>query len=476
MHKTQKKSYLFTATSIFILSFILLISTNSSTKVSAAEKKTKIETVSQTIGIEDHGDALSDTYLDLEQYKYGDYTFKSSNTKIVTVDKKRGYYTGHVVGSATISIYKLKNKKSTKVAEVKVKVARAILNYKECQIAAGNKYPGSAILYDNPRASYTLKSSDSNVVTGTNYIDLFGENAGNATVTVYEHYKVKTTKLGTIKVKVVSSKIAEENMKVSLGDKEADPYDIEIVDINPDAIYTYTVDNSKIVKIDQEQCGFYPKQFGKTKIHVYETYRDKKRKVGTMTVEVVRAALLSPEKVCQLYMYEGSLFDDIVKIEYRTPKASYYCKSADNDIVSVDGEYISHDKEGQTTLTIYEKYKGVERVLGTVNVTVSVRDTTYTGIEFIEWAVSDLSILYLDTNYIDTDDYNYMIYLPDTVETINEYAQKPDIIFTSSNEAVLKIIDNERILPVGLGKAEIIATDGDYTIKLPVTVKKTNPN
>ena len=191
--------------------------------------------------------------------KGASYSFTSSNTKVVKISKDGGYLTGVKAGSATITCSQTYKNKKTTVGKCKVTVKGAVLESFDYAYPIGNggydlgSYyscldPLYYIGYRNPKATYTLTSdskdfsikevkydaSKAKEVTdnkeyqevikdyiGKGYIYGYQysvEKAGTYKITVKETYNKKTKTLGSFKVEIKDTCIAQPKMEVLIGE------------------------------------------------------------------------------------------------------------------------------------------------------------------------------------------------------------------------------------------------------------------
>lgn len=187
------------------------------------------------------------------------YTFASSDSKVVSVNKDGGYVTGLKAGSATITCTQTYKGKKTTVGKCKVTVKNAALKVSdyENEFAVGsggyNLYtfyacvdPLFHIEYRNPNATYTLTSDSkdftikeikcdaSTAKDATDWEDFVPElksyigdryfygysytakKAGTYTVTVKETYNKSTKTLGSFQVVIKDTCLAEDNIDILL--------------------------------------------------------------------------------------------------------------------------------------------------------------------------------------------------------------------------------------------------------------------
>jgi uncharacterized protein YjdB len=164
--------------------------------------------------------SYNEVYIDYRNSK-ATYTFKSSDTKVVKVDKQ-GFITGVKEGSATITVSETYNKKTRKVGTLKVNVVGPYIHPDwrsiEIGINSSNYLSGLFyIAYQNYEATYTCESSDPAIVSVQNQVDAWGYSSymvngvslGTATLTVYEEYNGNKKEIGTVKVTVKEFPIKE---------------------------------------------------------------------------------------------------------------------------------------------------------------------------------------------------------------------------------------------------------------------------
>lgn len=315
----------------------------------AAAKKPSI-TKSMTIPI---GKVDSKTYWNKNSYeltkaekltvknkvKGASYTFKSSNTKIVTIGNDGGFLTGVKAGSATITCTQtLKNKKTT-VGTCKVTVKKATMKlneYAESEFPVGKNEYGLYdyyadmesiyhIEYRNPKATYSLTSDSKNFTIkevkhdassakkvtkdsafieelegfmGDRYFygyEFTAKKAGTYKVTAKETYNKKTTTLGSFKVVVKNPSLAETDIDLLLGDS---------VDVNylvkypkADTAYYFSIDDfdsenndNNVLTVHEDIYAnyLYGNKVGSAKVTVREN-SDKGELIGTINFVVSEA-------------------------------------------------------------------------------------------------------------------------------------------------------------------------------------------
>lgn len=271
--------------------------------------------------------------------KGASYSFKSSNTKIVTIGKDGGFLTGVKAGNATITCTQtLKNKKTT-VGTCKVTVKKAALKlneYAESEFPVGKNeyglydyYAGMEsifhIEYRNPKATYTLTSDSKNFTIkevkhdassakkvtddsafieelqgfmGDRYFygyEYTAKKAGTYKVTVKETYNKKTTTLGSFKMIIKNPSLAETDIELLLGDSVDVNYLVKYPKAN--TAYYFSIedfdsdnsDNNPLVVREEIYSNFlYGNKVGKAKVTVREG-SDKGELIGTINFVVSEA-------------------------------------------------------------------------------------------------------------------------------------------------------------------------------------------
>jgi hypothetical protein len=254
-----------------------LVLGNISMPAAVAQAKAKKAAISETELTIPVGDLNSKTYWNKSSWetenakklsvdnavKGAVYQFTSSNSKVAGINKKGGYLTGLKAGKATITCTQIYNNKKVTVGKCKVVVKKAALSIydKDMDFPVGTSgydlagyYSGLEPVYNitfrNPKATYTLKSDNDNfviqdikydaskandVTDNAEYAsvlkDYIGDRyfygykftakvAGTYTVTVKETYKNKTTTLGSFKVNIKDTSIAEAQKELLLGNKQ----------------------------------------------------------------------------------------------------------------------------------------------------------------------------------------------------------------------------------------------------------------
>lgn len=349
------------------------------------------------------------------------YTFKSSNTKIAQIDKKGGYLTGIKDGSATITCtQKYKNKTST-IGKCKVTVKKAAIElyeYDDMEFAVGsNDYklyahyaalePIYQITYRNPKATYKLTSDSKDFsikevkfnaksakdVTkdpafieelerfmGDNYFygyEFTAKKAGTYKVTVKETYNKKTTSLGSFKVVVKDTSLADTDVEMILGDSiylnslllhqnAYKMYYCIIEDFDSDN----KENNPLVIRDYSDSVTFYANKAGTAKVSIREGSEDGVL-LGTVNFVITEVPCQKIEVQKDEYtVYEGK---DYFGIYFRldpwntTDKVTVTSDNPDVINVTNDNEYGDWEykvgKVGKATITISCGEQSVERVV-----------------------------------------------------------------------------------------------------------------
>ncbi len=314
----------------------------------AATKKTAISTTSLTIPvgkmtnkvyyIKNYWEIESPQKLTVKNaLKGATYQFTSSNTKVVKIGKTGGDLTGVKAGSATITCVQTYKSKKTTVGKCKVTVKNATLvSDSDSEFAVGKGgfdlagyYSSSSSLYSieyrNPNAVYTLTSSSNDftikevkysssnikdVTDNQEYQDVLksfiadryiygyqfeAKKAGTYTITVKETYNKKSRTLGSFKVVIKETSVAEGKQEMLLGDsinalslvnygKENTGYYFEIKgydEANQD-------NNVLLLKQDDSSLYIYGNKAGTAEVTVKEG-SEQGTVIGTVSIVVAEA-------------------------------------------------------------------------------------------------------------------------------------------------------------------------------------------
>lgn len=485
MSKTHKRTDQFLLIVLVLPTLFYLLSLQQGVTVkeaSAAEKSARLDTTEIIMGFHhgfNGGISIEDANEEAE------YTYESSNKKIVTVKKELGWLDDVSKGSAMITVTETLDGKSRELGKVKVTVVGASLD-KEFKIGLTGSESSADILvpikYQNYSAKYIYQSDNPNIVEVTEDGNMYSKKLGSTYISVTEKFKGKITKLGKIKVNVVNAEPRYDSLKIPitpLTDK-AVFVDNMIAYRNPRKDYVFISSNKKILVVDGNfGSELYGLNYGTAKIDIYEVYQGKRKKIGTTTVEVAPVSLdpecknITVEYNSAQWIFKLIQFDDV------STAADYSCEAADSDIISVyykkekdpdTGEtdkqyYLKGLKKGKTTLTVYEEYKGQKKAIGTVNATVqeTIWKFTFDPDEF-EMVDGMLST----TFYL--DDENPYTNLSEAI--IKEpYEDMSAVSFSSIDENVVKLDSKGNITLVAKGTAVLKATCEDWSTELKMTVE-----
>lgn len=190
-------------------------------------------------------------------------------------------------------------------------------------------------------------------------------------------------------VMVVSAakKPSVEATKLSIPVGE-DTYSVNVKNPIKKATYTYEVADKKVAKVDKK--GFLTGvKVGKTKVTVYQTYKNKKTKVGTCTVTVKNSSIdpymndaklwVSVGKECfKEYPIDYSMYGPI---SYENKQATYSYYSSNTSILKITkgGKVMETYKPGKVKITVKETYNKETRTVGSFSVTVRKPELTING-------------------------------------------------------------------------------------------------
>jgi len=412
----------------------------------------------------------------VENAKLGaEYVYTPANKKIISVSAHAGY--GYIyassVGKTTITVNEIYKGKTTKVGSYKINIVNAQINQKEKEIGLSS-YNTITLNYTKEMATYQYKSSDVEVASVNEYGYIKGLKYGKATISVTETYKGKTIKIGTCAVTVIKSKLAVKELEVPIYE---DAYDsVPLLCWNEKATYTYKSSDSKVVKIDKNGL-FSGLKKGKATITVTETYKKVKRKLGSVTINVVLSSIDPNSKAVIVGVNSSTDFLDMIDEYYNTipilnknQYANHICESENSSIVSVEVDNSDWEPKlvvkgagiGTTTLTVYEEYKGKKRIVGTI------------AIEVKEFPVTDFIFRLDDTNPEDTVTQTFTLGRDYSLKY--SYGIRPintttPIIFTSSDETIATVDNKGGLIPIKVGTVEITATCGSFTDTMIVIIE-----
>lgn len=251
------------------------------------------------------------------------------------------------------------------LSEARVSAAEAKAKLVTTKVIVGINSSPEYIYIENydENANYSYSSANKKIATVNEYGAIRGVATGKTTVAVTETLDGKETKLGNVSVSVVNAAFLEKEINVGLNSENY----LFIGYQNFDAKYTYKSANPKIAKVDQYGTitGI---ALGKTTISATQSYKGKSSKVGSITVNVVKASLAYKEQEVPI----GSFGSTYVALQYMNNKASYKYTSADTKIAKVD-QYgcITGIKEGTTTISVSETYNKKTVKIGSVKIKVA---------------------------------------------------------------------------------------------------------
>lgn len=460
------KNFFKRLTILFVITFILSsVLYNFPTKAMAATADAKLDTTELKTGI----DSIPASVF-IENYNGGVlYKYTSGDTKIATVDEN-GNVNGVSLGKTFISVVESIDGVDKDLGSVPVSVLNTEFEGKTFYAGLSSENYLN-VNYMKTYAEYKYKSADSDIATVDNNGVVTGIKLGKTTITLTETYKGKTTIIDTIPVHVVKAKLDGKAQELPISDDASTLINLHY--INSKADYKYSSSDSKIVKIDQS--GFMTgRKVGTAKISVTEIYNNKSRKLGSITIKVKPALLSVENKNITIPNNSSNYFTDIIQVNNSNCDARYTCVSADSKIVSAGYEknffgekdfMIRGISLGETTLTIYEEYKGNKKNIGTVH--VAVQDFPIGKLEFIPDYCDNVNGVLSKTFYVGTD---YSLISVRSLLSLWPYNTTTPITYTSSDEKVIKIDDYGYVTAVSEGSATITVTCGKFTAQMKAIV------
>lgn len=264
------------------------------------------------------------------------YTFSSSDTKVVTINKDGGYLTGLKAGTATITCTQTNKNKKTTVGKCKVTVKKPALkidkDVENIYPVGSGKYdllyyysaidPLYHIEYRNQNATYSLTSDSKNLTIkevkcdastakdATSWEEFVGElkqyignryfygyeftakKAGTYTITVKETLNKKTVTLGSFQIVIKDACLAFSNVDLALGNSLNVYSMVDYRKANTEYYYTIedydktNIENNPVVLYqDENDLIIYGNKVGTAKVNVREG-SEKGRLIGTVTIVV----------------------------------------------------------------------------------------------------------------------------------------------------------------------------------------------
>lgn len=484
MRKTFKRTILFLVIAFapILLYLLPLVQGVTAKEAFAAEKAASLDTTEITMGFHhtfSGGISIENANMDAE------YSYKSSNKKVVTVHKEFGWLDDVSIGTAYITVTETLGGESRELGKVKVKVVGAFLD-KEFKIGLSGRENSAdiqvPIKYQNYSATYIYQTADPNIVEVTSYGNMYSKKLGSTYISITERYKGKVTKLGKIKVNVVKAQPAFKKVILPV---TVDGYFIDRMvkyANRNNTTYRFTSSNKKILDVDEEWGSYlYTKDYGKAKINITEINlaTKKTRMIGSTIVEIVPASIDPDYKDIEVEYNSTQSLGSYLHFKNINYSATYSCKVANSSMISVSSKkfkdpdtglsivvyYLKGLKKGETAITVYEEYNGHKTAIGTVNAIVK---ETITRFEF-------------DPDYLDYEDgiLSTTFYLDDenSFNNLSEvlakepYEDMSAVSFSSSDENVVKVDSKGNITLIAKGTVILKATCEDWTTELKMTVE-----
>lgn len=364
--------------------------------------------------------------------------------------------------------------------------SKASLNTKSMIIGLGTNGPEMGNFYTKTskycisvngavkKATYSFTSSNKKVVTvkkiGTNAY-LTGVKAGNATITCTQKLNGKSTKVGTVKVKVKKASVQIRNEYLNMGTVRDASYDSVcfISERNTSAKYTYTTNSANLTmseeKVDESDSyakgswiyiqKYTAKAAGTYTVTVNETYNKKTTKIGSFKVTVTEPEI---DESLSMDVDDNWYINNLISYPVNNSYDGYTLEGADVDLSS-DDAVVSYDSDEKClhvnktgTAKVNVLYNG--EVVATIAITA--KDVVLEGI-YLEIE----SEVYLDDEYAE-------------IWVSKEPENAPgDYIFKSSDESIATVVneDGEYYLKLlKAGTVTITATCGNFTESCEVEV------
>lgn len=240
------------------------------------------------------------------------------------------------------------------------------------------------------KAKYTYTSSDKKIVTvsskGT-YATVKGLKEGSATITVKQTLNKKTTKVGTVKVKVKPASLYKESeYTCSIGIPEYQysvGYFVEYR--NTKATYECTSSDPEALEVDKEGIILNAKKTGVVDVAITETYKGVTRNLGNVKVTISAPALdnstpvkMGTDDYLARYEFlsnaESHEFEVTMTDEAGKDAKDFIEKSYDEEDSKWYGSFHSFEKEGTVLIKVFDKTANMDLGTLTVNISASNND------------------------------------------------------------------------------------------------------
>ncbi len=399
----------------------------------AATKKTVISEIEMTIPV---GKMTSSVFWNKNSWeidgakkltvqnpiKGATYQYASSNSKVAAISKTGGYVTGVKAGSATITCTQTLNGKKTTVGKCKITVKNADLQTDDMNtfpvgsdsFDLANYYSSDfalyTIAYRNPNATYTFTSSSPDFTIkevkytsskikdvtnnkeyqsvlksflGNRYIygyQFTAKKEGTYTITVKETLNKKSKTVGSFKVEIKATGIAQANVDIMLGEK----YDVFGLLSYPKADTQYfffindydeaAPENNALQLMNENgYLSLYGNKTGSAVVTIKEGTEDGTL-IGTVSINVIEVPCQSISMDKEYTTYVGDYFYIYFELDPWETTDKVTIESDDPEVLKV-----SYDEESLTW--IYTPLK-----VGKANVTVKCGNQTAVSTVIVdEW-------------------------------------------------------------------------------------------
>lgn len=179
------------------------------------------------------------------------------------------------------------------------KKSRPAISSKKMTIGIGKTtaLPKVKVTSKTKGAVYTFTSSNKKVATvGKTTGSLIGKASGKATITVTQNLKKKKSKIGTCQVTVTpyaAKKKTIPTLQMNIGEKETIKLTSYFQYLNASASYKVSSSNSSLISVSGTPAAknayrftVNPKKEGTAKLSITQTYKGKKKTIGTMSIQI----------------------------------------------------------------------------------------------------------------------------------------------------------------------------------------------
>ena len=340
-----------------------------SSEAEAAAKGASVNINKTTIGI-----YSSPQFLDINNEKSGaKYTVTPKDKKIATINKY-GEIIGVSIGKTTVTVTEKYKGKTKTVGKIAVTVVGPKFDYNEITMGVNDRR-SLPIIYYNQKAKYTIKSSDSSIVSIDENGLARGVKWGTAEVSVTESYKGITTDLGSMKFTVMPASVRDDaEFTINLNDDSSMSSLIDDIGLdyyNESATYTAVSADPSIVacgtKTDSDGQAYDALsglKTGSTTLTIYEEFDGVKNEIGKVAVKVVEVPVESFD-----------LYDDLDEVD-GLPTIEYYLDDSESGYSNIEDLFDVEPYETTSPITYVSSSDKIVKVDSQGNVTPVAEGTS----------------------------------------------------------------------------------------------------